>query len=98
MLASAVRRAWYRGDRAAAARQVDDALRNIPPGSIDGVDRPFRDLVDAQLIVGRVDAAKAMVDMIGSMRTFQSGQQAIQAIDQTLQAASTQVGTLSGNP
>ena len=45
-----------------------------------------------------MDAAKAMVDMIGSMRTFQSGQQAIQAIDQTLQAASTQVGSLSGNP
>lgn len=42
-----------------------------------------------------VDAAKAMVDMIGSMRTYQSGQQAIQAIDQTLQAASTQVGSLS---
>jgi flagellar basal-body rod protein FlgG len=42
-----------------------------------------------------VDAAKAMVDMIGSMRTYQSGQQAIQAIDQTLQAASTQVGSLN---
>jgi TolB-like protein len=70
MLASAVRRAWYRGDRAAAARQVDDALRNIPPGSIDGVDRPFRDLVDAQLIVGRVDAAKAtLADFV---RTYQS--------------------------
>lgn len=41
-----------------------------------------------------VDAAKAMVDMIGSLRTFQSGQQAIQAIDQTLQEASTQVGSL----
>jgi flagellar basal-body rod protein FlgF len=42
-----------------------------------------------------VDAAKAMVDMIGSMRTYQSGQQAIQSIDQTLQAASTQVGSLT---
>jgi flagellar basal-body rod protein FlgF len=42
-----------------------------------------------------VDAAKAMVEMIGSMRTFQSGQQAIQAIDATLQAASTQVGSLT---
>jgi flagellar basal body rod protein FlgG len=42
-----------------------------------------------------INAAKAMVDMIGSMRTYQSGQQAIQAIDQTLQAASTQVGSLS---
>lgn len=44
-----------------------------------------------------IDAAKAMVDMIGSMRTYQSGQQAIQAIDQTLQAASTQVGSLSAS-
>jgi flagellar basal-body rod protein FlgF len=42
-----------------------------------------------------IDPAKAMVDMIASMRTFQSGQQAIQAIDQTLQAASTQVGSLT---
>jgi len=42
-----------------------------------------------------VDAAKAMVEMIGSMRTFQSGQQAIQAINATLQAASTQVGSLN---
>jgi flagellar basal-body rod protein FlgG len=42
-----------------------------------------------------VDAAKVMVDMITSLRSFQSGQQAIQAIGQTLQQASTQVGTLS---
>jgi flagellar basal-body rod protein FlgF len=43
-----------------------------------------------------VDAAKVMVDMISSMRTFQSGQQAIQSIDQTLQEASTQVGSITG--
>jgi flagellar basal-body rod protein FlgF len=42
-----------------------------------------------------VDAAKVMVDMITSMRTFQSGQQAIQAIGQTLQQASTQVGSIN---
>jgi flagellar basal-body rod protein FlgG len=41
-----------------------------------------------------VDAATVMVDMIGSLRNFQSGQQAIQAIGQTLQQASTQVGSL----
>jgi flagellar basal-body rod protein FlgF len=41
-----------------------------------------------------VDAATVMVEMIGSLRNFQSGQQAIQAIGQTLQAASTQVGSL----
>jgi flagellar basal-body rod protein FlgF len=44
-----------------------------------------------------VNPARTMVDMMGSLRTFQSGQQAIQAIDQTLQAASTQVGSLNGS-
>ncbi len=43
-----------------------------------------------------VNPSKVMVEMIGSLRTFQSGQQAIQAIDQTLQAAATQVGSLNG--
>jgi flagellar basal-body rod protein FlgG len=42
-----------------------------------------------------VDAPHAMVEMIGSMRNFQSGQQAIQAINATLQAAATQVGSLT---
>ncbi len=41
-----------------------------------------------------VDAATVMVEMISSLRSFQSGQQAIQAIGQTLQQASTQVGSL----
>ncbi len=44
-----------------------------------------------------VDAAKVMVEMITSLRSFQSGQQAIQAIGQTLQAAATQVGSLNGS-
>jgi flagellar basal-body rod protein FlgF len=44
-----------------------------------------------------VDAAKAMVEMITSLRNFQSGQQAIQTIGQTLQQASTQVGSLNQN-
>jgi flagellar basal-body rod protein FlgF len=42
-----------------------------------------------------VDAAKVMVEMITSMRSFQSGQQAIQAIGQTLQEAASQVGSIS---
>jgi flagellar basal-body rod protein FlgF len=42
-----------------------------------------------------VDAAKVMVDMITSLRGFQSGQQAIQTIGQTLQQASTQVGSIN---
>jgi flagellar basal-body rod protein FlgF len=44
----------------------------------------------------QVDAAKVMVDMITSLRTFQSGQQAIQAIGQTLQQAASRVGSLTG--
>jgi flagellar basal-body rod protein FlgG len=44
-----------------------------------------------------VNPTTAMVEMVGSLRTFQSGQQAIQAIDQTLQAASTQVGSMNGS-
>jgi flagellar basal-body rod protein FlgF len=42
-----------------------------------------------------VDAAKVMVEMITSLRSFQSGQQAIQAIDQTLQESASQVGSLN---
>lgn len=42
-----------------------------------------------------VDPARAIVDMIGSMRTFEAGQKAITTIDETLRAATTQVGTLS---
>lgn len=41
-----------------------------------------------------VDAAKIMVEMITSLRSFQSGQQAIQAIGQTLQESASQVGSL----
>ena len=44
-----------------------------------------------------VDAAKVMVDMISSMRAFQSGQQAIQSIDSTLQEAATRVGSTTGS-
>jgi flagellar basal-body rod protein FlgF len=44
-----------------------------------------------------VDAAKTMIEMITSMRSFQSGQQAIQAISQTLQEAASQVGSLNPN-
>jgi flagellar basal-body rod protein FlgG len=42
-----------------------------------------------------VDAAKAMVDMIASLRSFEAGQKAITTIDSTLERAATQVGALS---
>jgi flagellar basal-body rod protein FlgG len=41
------------------------------------------------------DPARSMVDMIASLRAFESGQKAIQAIDDALGKASTQVGALS---
>jgi flagellar basal-body rod protein FlgF len=42
-----------------------------------------------------VDAAKTMIEMVTVMRNFQSGQQAIQAIGQTLQESASQVGSLN---
>jgi flagellar basal-body rod protein FlgF len=43
-----------------------------------------------------VDPVHTMVDMIASLRAYESGQKAIQSIDDTLQHAATQVGTLGG--
>jgi flagellar basal-body rod protein FlgF len=41
------------------------------------------------------DPARSMVDMIASLRAFEAGQKAIQAIDDVLGKAANQVGTLS---
>jgi flagellar basal-body rod protein FlgG len=43
-----------------------------------------------------VDPVHTMVDMIGSLRAYQSGQNAIQSIDQTLQESAERVGSLGG--
>ena len=40
------------------------------------------------------DPARSMVDMIASFRAFEAGQRVIRTIDDTLQKASTQVGSL----
>jgi flagellar basal-body rod protein FlgG len=42
-----------------------------------------------------VNPVETMVEMMASLRTFQSGQQAVQAINETLQAASTEVGSVT---
>ena len=42
------------------------------------------------------DPARAMVDMIVSMRAFEAGQRVIRTIDETLSKASNEVGTLRG--
>jgi flagellar basal-body rod protein FlgG len=41
-----------------------------------------------------VDASRAMIDMIASLRAFESGQKVIQTIDQTLDQATSRVGSL----
>jgi flagellar basal-body rod protein FlgF len=42
------------------------------------------------------DPIQTMTDMIGSLRAYQSGQSAIQAIDQTLQENASSTGSLGG--
>jgi flagellar basal-body rod protein FlgF len=42
-----------------------------------------------------VDPTRTMVDMLASMRAYESGQKVIQTIDQTLDKAATQVGSTS---
>ncbi|HME05050.1 MAG TPA: flagellar hook-basal body protein [Solirubrobacteraceae bacterium] len=73
-----------------AAKQGENLFTGTSTGKATGTVR------QGALESSAVDAAKVMVEMISSLRSFQSGQQAIQAIGQTLQAASTQVGTLGG--
>jgi flagellar basal-body rod protein FlgF len=74
-----------------AVKQGENLFTGAASGRAEGTVR------QGALEESGVNAARTMVAMIGSLRTFQSGQQAIQAIDQTLQAASTQVGSLNGS-
>jgi flagellar basal-body rod protein FlgG len=43
-----------------------------------------------------VNAATTMVDMIASLNTYQAGQQAIQAINQTMQESASSTGSVGG--
>jgi len=74
-----------------AAKQGENLFTGKASGQASGTVR------HGALETSGVDAAKVMVDMVSSLRSFQSGQQAVQAIDQTLQAAATQVGSLNGS-
>jgi flagellar basal-body rod protein FlgF len=73
-----------------AEKQGENLFTGTPSGKATGA------LRQGALEGSGVDAAKIMIEMITSLRSFQSGQQAIQAIGQTLQAASTQVGSMNG--
>lgn len=72
-----------------AAKQGENLFTGTAAGRAAGAAR------QGALEASGVDAAKVMIEMIGSMRSFQSGQQAVQAIGATLQEASTQVGSLA---
>jgi flagellar basal-body rod protein FlgF len=52
---------------------------------------------EGELEESGVDAVHTMIDMIGSLRAYESSQKAIQSIDETLQKASNSVGTLGGS-
>jgi flagellar basal-body rod protein FlgF len=74
-----------------AVKQGENLYTGTPTGKASATVR------QGSLEGSGVDPAKAMIDMITSLRSFQSGQQAIQAIGQTLQEAASQVGSLSGS-
>jgi flagellar basal-body rod protein FlgF len=71
-----------------AAKQGENLFTGSATGHATGAVR------QGALEESGVDAAKVSVDMISALRNFQSGQQAIQTIDHTLQEASTEVGSL----
>jgi flagellar basal-body rod protein FlgG len=72
-----------------AAKQGENLFTGAAAGRATGAVR------QGALEASGVNGAKVMVDMITELRNFQSGQQAIQTIDQTLQQATTQVGSLN---
>ncbi len=73
-----------------AEKQGENLFTGTAAGAAAGTVR------QGSLEASGVDAAKTMVEMITALRSFQSGQQAIQTIAQTLQQATTQVGSITG--
>jgi flagellar basal-body rod protein FlgF len=67
-------------------KQGDSLVTGTPAGAANGTVR------SGALEGSGADAARSMVDMIDSMRAFEAGQKVIQAIDETLGKAATQVG------
>ncbi len=74
---------------AGAAKQGENLYTGAAAGKAAGTVRA------GSLEGSAVDAAKIMVEMITSLRSFQSGQQAIQTIGQTMQESASQVGSLN---
>lgn len=73
-----------------AQKQGDNMFTGAAAGRAAGTVR------QGSLESSGVNPTVVMVDMLASLRAFQSGQQVIQAIDETMQRAANQVGALNG--
>jgi flagellar basal-body rod protein FlgF len=73
------------------ARKAGDALFT---GTSSGT--PTGEVRSGALEGSGLDPARAMIDMIGSLRAFEAGQKAITTIDETLDRATGTVGGLPG--
>jgi flagellar basal-body rod protein FlgG len=71
-----------------AAKEGDALFAGTPKGQATGT------VAAGVLESSGVDAARTMVDMMASLRAYESGQKAIQTIDASLEKAATQVGSL----
>jgi flagellar basal-body rod protein FlgG len=75
-------------------RKTGDNLITGAPGAVAG---QTAGQVRAGALEGSgADPTSAMVDMIASMRAYESGQKVIQTIDETLGKAASSVGTVTG--
>ena len=72
-------------------KQGDSLVTGTPAGAGAGTVR------SGALESSGADPARAMVDMISSMRAFEAGQKVIQTIDETLGKAATSVGSVTGS-
>jgi flagellar basal-body rod protein FlgG len=73
-----------------ATKQGDNLFTGAAGGKATGTIR------QGALEGSGADPTRAMVDMIASLRAFESGQKAIQTIDETLGKAANQVANLTG--
>lgn len=73
-----------------AAKQGYNLYTGTPAGRATGT------VKQGSLEDSSVDAVHTMVDMIASLRAYESGQKAISSIDETLQAAARSVGSMGG--
>jgi flagellar basal-body rod protein FlgF len=71
-------------------KQGDSLVAGTAAGAASGTVR------SGALESSGADPARAMVDMISSMRAFEAGQKVIQTIDETLGKAATSVGSVTG--